>query len=90
MPPSGRLSAQIRPPCASTRPRAIASPRPAPPLVRAPSSRQKRSNIRLAVSGVSPSPVSSTTIRTSSVSDWAWTATAPSLGVCRTAFASRL
>ena len=30
-PPPGRFSAQIRPPCASTSPRAIASPSPAPP-----------------------------------------------------------
>ena len=30
MPPSARFSAQIRPPCASTSPRAIASPSPAP------------------------------------------------------------
>src|SRR5439155_25559972 len=34
-PPPLRFSAQIVPPCAWTRPRAIARPRPAPPLVRA-------------------------------------------------------
>jgi hypothetical protein len=47
-PPSARFSAQIRPPCACTRPCAIARPRPAPPLERAreSSARQKRSNIR--------------------------------------------
>ena len=40
----GRFSAQMRPPWASTRPCAIASPRPAPPPVRARSARQNRSN----------------------------------------------
>jgi hypothetical protein len=47
-PPSARFWAQIRPPCACTRPCAIARPRPAPPLERAreSSARQKRSNIR--------------------------------------------
>ena len=55
----GAPSAQMRPPWASTRPRAIARPSPAPP-VRAGSLRQKRSNIRRAASGVMPLPVSST------------------------------
>ena len=38
----------MRPPCASTRPRAIARPRPAPRAARAASPRQKRSNMRAA------------------------------------------
>ncbi len=45
-PPPSRSSAQILPPWASTRPRAIASPRPAPRVEREGSPRQKRSNIR--------------------------------------------
>ena len=44
-PPVAAPSAQMRPPWASTRPRAIARPRPVPPL-RAGSLRQKRSNMR--------------------------------------------
>src|SRR5213079_955411 len=61
-PPSARFSAQIRPPCACTRPCAIARPRPAPPFERAreSSARQKRSNIRCGTSLPSPSPLSST------------------------------
>ena len=67
-PPVARCSAQIVPPWASTSPRAIARPRPAPPFAcRAESSRQKRSNIRRVASGVRPSPVSSTVTRTWSV-----------------------
>ena len=59
-PPPSRSSAQIRPPCASTRPRAIASPSPAPRDEREWSPRQKRSNMRARASASRPSPVSST------------------------------
>ncbi len=57
-PPPTRFSAHIRPPWCSTSPRAIASPRPAPPVRRwrASSSRQNRSNMRCSASGVSPVP----------------------------------
>ena len=90
-PPAARCSAQIVPPWASTSPRAIARPRPAPPFAcRAESSRQKRSNIRRAASGVRPFPVSSTVTRTWSGAGASVTATVPSDGVLRSALVSRL
>ena len=77
-----------RPPCASTRPRAIASPRPAPRDVRA--GRRARSG-RTSSRGLGgrPSPVSSTLTRTSAARGSTTTATAPSDGVCRRAFVRR-
>ena len=69
VPPLGLLFASIVPPWASTRFFAMASPRPAPPVVRARegSARRNLSNTVAITSSGMPSPVSSTATKTSSV-----------------------
>ena len=90
-PPCGRFSAQIRPPCASTRPRAIARPRPgaaaaaravgAPEALEHPRRRLRRQPFAGVLDAQEHDPPSRRSTRT---------ATEPSDGVCRSAFVSRL
>jgi hypothetical protein len=82
------LSTQMRPPCASTMPRAIASPSPVPfrSVRRA---CQNRSKTRGRCSGGMPGPASVTESHTSSPWTLARTVTGEPSGACFTALSSR-
>ena len=59
-PPSGRFRTEMRPPCASTRPRATASPSPVPRGARAGAPRKNGSKSRSIASSAMPGPSSAT------------------------------
>ena len=86
--PGPSLSARMRPPCASTSPLQIASPRPW--LAMAPAPPTFVLNRCGSSSGSSPAPSSATEIATCSASRTAATRMTEEAGVCRAAFASRL
>src|SRR3569833_1481140 len=89
VPRPSSLFTSIRPPCASTMPFAIGSPRPTPSRRRR-SACQNRSKIRDTCSGGMPGPVSLTLISTPLGIGSAASVTVPALGVNLIALPSRL
>src|SRR5262245_9085120 len=90
-PPPGAPSTQMRPPCASTIAREIASPSPLPPLASGPPAPSwvKASNTRSRSAGAMPGPWSATRTWTAERHGTTEIVTSPPGGENRTAFSSR-